>query len=137
MHTSSQTEDGRTDPKKKPSEKHNFFSQKMSKRLSSDEEQNDEGKRSCGGRNECHICCGIKCANFFAESCSTCKQSICSTCLQTHVAMRHSENINPLCPFCQHSIFHYKIGEVVSAFYQGKWYDNAVILTLKPDVAVE
>ena len=51
--------------------------------------------------------------------------------------MRHSENINPLCPFCQHSIFHYKIGEVVSAFYQGKWYDNAVILTLKPDVAVE
>ena len=32
---------------------------------------------------------------------------------------------------------HFKIGEVVSAFFEGKWYDNAVILTLKPDVAVE
>ena len=32
---------------------------------------------------------------------------------------------------------HFKIGEIVRAFYGGKWYDNAVILTLKPDVAVE
>jgi hypothetical protein len=51
--------------------------------------------------------------------------------------MRHSENINPLCPFCQHSIFHYKIEEVAGAFYGGQWYDNAAILTLKPDVSVE
>ena len=133
MHTSSQTEDGRTDQKKKSVKSTTEqFPKYMSKRLSSEEQKN-----SCGDRNECHICCEIKCANLFAESCSTCKQSICSTCFQTHVAMRHSENINPLCPFCQHSIFHYKIGEVVSAFYGGKWYDNAVILTLKPDVAVE
>ena len=32
---------------------------------------------------------------------------------------------------------HFKIGEIVRAFYGGQWYDNAVILTLKPDVAVE
>ncbi len=32
---------------------------------------------------------------------------------------------------------HFKIGEIVRAFYGGHWYDNAVILTLKPDVAVE
>ena len=31
----------------------------------------------------------------------------------------------------------FKIGEIVRAFYGGQWYDNAVILTLKPDVAVE
>ena len=32
---------------------------------------------------------------------------------------------------------HFKIGEIVRAFYGGQWYDNVVILTLKPDVAVE
>ena len=32
---------------------------------------------------------------------------------------------------------HFMVGEIVRAFYGGQWYDNAVILTLKPDVAVE
>jgi hypothetical protein len=59
----------------------------MSKRVSEEQVQND-GKRSCGDLNEYE---------------------------------------NP----------HFKIGEIVRAFYGGQWYDNAVILTLKPDVAVE
>ncbi len=29
---------------------------------------------------------------------------------------------------------HFKIGEVVRVFYEGQWYDNAVILTLKPSI---
>jgi hypothetical protein len=29
---------------------------------------------------------------------------------------------------------HYKVGEIVRVFYEGQWYDNAVILTLKPSI---
>ncbi len=32
---------------------------------------------------------------------------------------------------------HFMVGQIVRAFYGGQWYDNAVILTLKPEVAVE
>ncbi len=71
----------------------------------------NEGKRSCANR--------IKCVNSLAESCSTCKQSIYSTCFQTHVAMRHSENINPLLSFL--STFHLSLQNQCILWKQMVW----------------